>query len=187
MMPSTPATSGESAAHRSSRPRRPLSRGRLRTCNGDLTYILSGNASKRARGLGRVRPGGCLWLALPLCVTACVHEAVEVGSGRRGRPPCCVVDFSSSHNFQASVVSRLTRCEPPSLPAANVVVRFGVQPRPSSQSPLPSWVIFAVPTSSIMTRSSLGTGIGVHARSPSMKNTRPPGLPSTRASAALSP
>ena len=55
------------------------------------------------------------------------------------------------------------------------------------QSPLPSWVIFAVATSSIMTRSSLGTGIGVQARSPSMKKTMPPVLPSTVASAALSP
>jgi hypothetical protein len=59
----------------------------VKDCNSDLTYVLSGNASKRARGLGRARPGGCLWLALPLCVTACVHEAVKVGSGRRRRPP----------------------------------------------------------------------------------------------------
>jgi hypothetical protein len=55
------------------------------------------------------------------------------------------------------------------------------------QSPLPSWLIFAVATSSIMLISFSGTGIGVQALSPSMKKTRPPELPSTRASAALSP
>src|SRR5580693_4413389 len=55
------------------------------------------------------------------------------------------------------------------------------------QRPLPSWLIFAVATSSIMARSLSGTGIGVQALSPSMKKTRPPELPSTLASAALSP
>ena len=55
------------------------------------------------------------------------------------------------------------------------------------QSPLPSWLIFAVATSSIMARSLSGTGIGVQALSPSMKKMRPPELPSTLASAALSP
>lgn len=60
-------------------------------------------------------------------------------------------------------------------------------PPPRDQSPLPSWLIFAVATSSIMPRSVWGTGIGVQALSPSMKKTRPPSLPSTLASAALSP
>ena len=62
----------------------------------------------------------------------------------------------------------------------------GARPR-RDQSPLPSWLIFAVATSSIMLRSVWGTGIGVQALSPSMKKTRPPELPSTLASAALSP
>src|ERR1700722_19869281 len=61
-------------------------------------------------------------------------------------------------------------------------------PRPRrDQSPLPSWLIFAVATSSIMLISVWGTGIGVQALSPSMKKMRPPELPSTLASAALSP
>ena len=55
------------------------------------------------------------------------------------------------------------------------------------QSPLPSWLILAVATSSIMLSSVSGTGIGVLALSPSMKKARPPVLPSTLASAALSP
>ena len=59
--------------------------------------------------------------------------------------------------------------------------------RRAVQSPLPSWLILDVATSSIMTRSCFGTGIGVHARSPSMKKMRPPLSPSTWASAALSP
>ena len=63
----------------------------------------------------------------------------------------------------------------------------GHSARASRQSPVPSWLIFAVATSSIMVRSASGTGIGVQALSPSMKNTRPPALPSTLASAALSP
>jgi hypothetical protein len=59
-------------------------------------------------------------------------------------------------------------------------------PQPD-QRPLPSWLIFAVATSSIMLRSLSGTGIGVQALSPSMKKTSPPESPSTLASAALSP
>jgi hypothetical protein len=62
----------------------------------------------------------------------------------------------------------------------------GARPR-RDQSPLPSWLIFAVATSSIMLRSVLGTGMGVQALSPSMKKIRPPSLPSTLANAALSP
>ena len=57
----------------------------------------------------------------------------------------------------------------------------------NGQSALPSWLILAVATSSIIARSSSGTAIGVQALSPSMKNTMPPERPSILMSAALSP
>ena len=59
--------------------------------------------------------------------------------------------------------------------------------RTAGQSALPSWLILAVATSSIIPRSESGTTIGVQALSPSMKNTMPPEWPSTLTSAALSP
>jgi hypothetical protein len=44
------------------------------------------------------------------------------------------------------------------------------------QRPAPTWRISPVPTSRIMSTSSCGTGIGVHALSPSRKNTKAPSL-----------
>jgi hypothetical protein len=57
----------------------------------------------------------------------------------------------------------------------------------NGQSAVPSWLILAVATSSMIARSSSGTAIGVQALSPSMKNTMPPERPSILTSAALSP
>jgi hypothetical protein len=68
-----------------------------------------------------------------------------------------------------------------------VLLQAGGELARNAQSALPSWLILAVATSSIIERSSPGTAMGVQAFSPSMKNTKPPERPSSSTSAALSP
>ena len=151
-----------------------------------------------ARRAVRGRQNACLLSGPILRASRAMARAGRSGAWRRGRaspghPRSAGAPFATGSRLLSASPRRpvggsqtpaeaRARSSPDRLACSAAFV--GPEP---DQSPLPSWLIFAVATSSIMLRSVSGTGIGVQALSPSMKKMRPPELPSTLASAALSP
>ena len=167
-------------------------RKRERRCDVDRS---EGLARRAVRG----RQNACLLSGPILRASRAMARAGRSGAWRRGRaspghPRSAGAPFAigsrllsaSRRRAVGGTVKRRPKRRPVQLRIAWLARGPSSAPEPD-QRPLPSWLIFAVATSSIMLRSVLGTGMGVQALSPSMKKIRPPSLPSTLANAALSP